>query len=109
MPFPLQHGVRSRRQFGNRCFTGIIVTANEVIASGAIPFDGRNGKPGGIKRTEIELCWHFLAYLRLRDEARQTLKRGSRKSRSESPNRLNANTARLIARPGKITIHGASR
>src|SRR5262245_11105600 len=34
-------------------------------------------------------------------------RRGSRASRNESPNRLNANTARLIASPGKIAIHGA--
>src|SRR3989338_3112196 len=34
--------------------------------------------------------------------------RGSRASRSESPNRLKANTARLIASPGKIAIQGAA-
>src|SRR3990172_13298954 len=34
-------------------------------------------------------------------------RRGSRASRSESPKRLNAKTARLMARPGKIAIHGA--
>src|SRR5947207_73328 len=34
-------------------------------------------------------------------------RRGSSASRSESPKRLNANTARLIAKPGKIAIHGA--
>src|SRR5215831_9029705 len=33
--------------------------------------------------------------------------RGSSASRNESPNRLKANTARLIANPGKIAIHGA--
>ena len=38
-----------------------------------------------------------------------TLKRGSRKSRRLSPNRLKANTARLIAMPGNRIIHGASR
>ena len=32
---------------------------------------------------------------------------GSSQSRNESPNRLKANTARLIATPGKIIIHGA--
>src|SRR5262245_26145156 len=36
------------------------------------------------------------------------LSRGSRASRSESPKRLNANTARLMARPGKIAIQGAA-
>ena len=33
--------------------------------------------------------------------------RGSRASRSESPNRLKPNTAKLIASPGKIAIQGA--
>src|SRR5438874_10520306 len=32
---------------------------------------------------------------------------GSSASRSESPKRLNANTERLMARPGKMAIHGA--
>src|SRR6266851_1862291 len=35
--------------------------------------------------------------------------RGSRRSRKASPNRLVPNTTRLIARPGKITSHGAVR
>src|SRR5262245_24927516 len=35
------------------------------------------------------------------------LRRGSRASRRESPKRLNPNTARLIATPGKRAIHGA--
>ena len=35
--------------------------------------------------------------------------RGSRMSRSASPSRLVPNTARLIAAPGKITSHGATR
>src|SRR5262249_44096979 len=34
---------------------------------------------------------------------------GSRMSRSASPNRLVPNTARLMATPGKITSHGATR
>src|SRR5205807_2133276 len=34
---------------------------------------------------------------------------GSRMSRSASPNKLVPNTARLIAIPGKITSHGATR
>ena len=38
-----------------------------------------------------------------------TLKRGSRKSRRLSPNRLKANTARLIIAPGNRIIHGAWR
>ncbi len=40
---------------------------------------------------------------------RHNLKRGSRKSRRLSPNRLKANTARLMAAPGNRIIHGASR
>src|SRR3989441_1412428 len=36
------------------------------------------------------------------------LRRGSSASRNESPNRLNAKTAKLIASPGKIAIHGAA-
>src|SRR5262249_11098941 len=34
-------------------------------------------------------------------------KRGSRASRRESPKRLKAKTARLMARPGKMAIQGA--
>src|SRR5918999_866560 len=34
-------------------------------------------------------------------------RRGSSASRSESPKRLKPKTARLMARPGKIAIHGA--
>src|SRR5258708_29401332 len=39
---------------------------------------------------------------------RQVLNLGSSQSRKESPKRLKANTARLMARPGKKIIHGAS-
>ena len=46
---------------------------------------------------------------RARTFTAHTLKRGSRKSRRLSPNRLKANTARLIATPGNRIIHGASR
>ena len=41
------------------------------------------------------------------DAAGQILIFGSSQSRSESPNRLKANTARLIATPGNTIIHGA--
>lgn len=39
----------------------------------------------------------------------QVLNFGSNQSRRESPRRLNANTARLIANPGNMIIQGASR
>src|SRR5207245_8709357 len=42
-----------------------------------------------------------------RDAAHCVRSRGSSASRSESPKRLNANTERLIARPGKMAIQGA--
>ena len=43
----------------------------------------------------------------VRYAAGQILIFGSSQSRSESPNRLKANTARLIATPGNTIIHGA--
>ena len=43
----------------------------------------------------------------VRYAADQILIFGSSQSRSESPNRLKANTARLIATPGNTIIHGA--
>src|SRR4030095_5211830 len=42
-----------------------------------------------------------------RREYHCVFRRGSSASRSESPNRLKANTERLMASPGKIAIHGA--
>ena len=43
----------------------------------------------------------------VRNAAGQIFIFGSSQSRSESPNRLKANTARLIATPGNTIIHGA--
>ena len=47
--------------------------------------------------------------IRARTFTGHTLKRGSRKSRRLSPNKLKANTARLIIAPGNRIIHGAWR
>src|SRR5579885_109618 len=50
-----------------------------------------------------------IGYGRFRSHAHQSRSRGSRMSRSASPNRLVPNTARLMARRGKITSQGAVR
>src|SRR5262245_17344298 len=67
--------------------------------------EGKQGRPrvnrsGGLPQLgNFPLPFRRLAY-RLR-------RRGSRASRRESPKRLKAKTARLMARPGKMAIQGA--
>src|SRR5690242_13384931 len=52
-------------------------------------------------------CVKHFGRLGSRDAAHCVRRRGSSASRSESPNRLNAKTERLMAMPGKMAIHGA--
>src|SRR5881397_3937690 len=57
-----------------------------------------------LQRSHMDL--HQTSFCSMRPQVRcRSL--GSKASRSESPKRLNPNTARLIARPGKIASHGA--
>src|SRR5262245_52623610 len=61
--------------------------------------------PNPLNVSSIPLSWSRLG--RAPDRVHCARSRGSSASRNESPNRLKANTARLIASPGKIAIHGA--
>src|SRR5207253_2420809 len=56
----------------------------------------------------VKLSAELEPFQAVRRPSHWALRRGSSASRNESPNRLNAKTARLIASPGKIAIHGAA-